>query len=78
MHTVPMFIGGRDHAPARDEWFHSDDPLTGKPWLRVARGSSEDVAVAVEAASRAFRSGPWANLTATQRGGFHSRSQHFP
>jgi hypothetical protein len=31
MHTVPMFIGGRVHAPARDEWFHSDDPFTGKP-----------------------------------------------
>lgn len=48
--------------------FESFDPYTGEPWALIPRCRARDVDHAVEAASRAFRTGPWAQLTATARG----------
>lgn len=73
METVSMFIDGRDHAAVGNQWFDSDDPFAGKPWGRVARGGVADVDLAVAAAGRAFRSGPWVEPTATQRGAWARR-----
>lgn len=42
METVPMFVGGRDHAAVGNQWFDSDDSFAGKPWGRVARGGVAD------------------------------------
>lgn len=68
MHEVPMFIAGHDHRPAGDAWFDSDNPYTGKPWARVAKGGEDDVNTAVAAASEALSSPAWGGLTATERG----------
>lgn len=48
--------------------FDSLDPSTGEPWATMPAASGYEVERAVEAASRAFRSPEWANLSATQRG----------
>ena len=68
MHQVPMFIAGADHLPADDAWFESDDPYTGRPWAKVARGATADVDAAIAAASAALTSRTWGELTPTERG----------
>ncbi|MBP0622383.1 aldehyde dehydrogenase [Cupriavidus consociatus] len=68
MEQYPMFIDGAFDEAADGRWFETHNPYTGKPWAQVARGSEADVDRAVKAADRAFRSGPWADMTATQRG----------
>ncbi|MDB0511642.1 aldehyde dehydrogenase [Ralstonia solanacearum] len=68
MQQYPMLIDGA-HAPASDgRWFETHNPYTGETWAMVARATPADVERAVEAADRAFRAGPWAELTCTQRG----------
>ncbi|NIE66876.1 aldehyde dehydrogenase [Burkholderia sp. Ax-1719] len=63
-----MFIDGT-YVDARDgRRFDTQNPFTGQVWAEVARASAEDVDLAVQAADRAFRVGPWAEATATQRG----------
>ncbi|AEI82395.1 aldehyde dehydrogenase DhaS (plasmid) [Cupriavidus necator N-1] len=68
MKQYPMFIDGAFGNAADGRWFETQNPYTGKPWAEVARGGEADVDRAVKAADRAFRSGPWADMTATQRG----------
>ncbi|MCW2818516.1 MAG: carnitine dehydratase, partial [Marmoricola sp.] len=68
MQRFPMHIDGRPHEPLGGEWFETEDPFRGEPWAQVARGGAEDVDRAVTAAHTAFTSGPWPDLTATQRG----------
>jgi aldehyde dehydrogenase (NAD+) len=63
-----MYIDGSFVPAARGEYFESIDPFTAKPWSLVARGGAEDAQRAVEAASRAFESGEWPRLNASQRG----------
>lgn len=48
--------------------FESLDPATGAPWAVMPIATAGDVNRAVEAAHRAFRSGPWPGLTASARG----------
>ena len=48
--------------------FPSIDPATGTPWAEMPEAREDEVNRAVEAAHRAFRSGPWPKLTATARG----------
>ena len=52
------FIDGKSVDPASREYLLTEDPYTGKPWARIARGTREDVAAAVEGARRAFVQGP--------------------
>lgn len=63
-----LYIDGRDTAPHSQAWFETENPFTGEPWAEIARGDATDVDAAVQAAHRAFTSGPWPQLTATQRG----------
>jgi aldehyde dehydrogenase (NAD+) len=65
---LDMYIDGSFVPAARGEYFESIDPFTAKPWSLVARGGAEDAQRAVEAASRAFESGEWPRLNASQRG----------
>jgi len=54
---------------ARDgAWLDSYDPYLGEPWARIPRCGKADVDDAVAAARAAFRSGPWASITPTERG----------
>ena len=63
-----MFIGGRWTDAASGDCFESDNPFTGKPWALIPRGAAADVDRAVDAAHRAFTSGPWPALTHSARG----------
>ena len=49
-------------------WLDSIDPFRGEPWARIAKGTAADVDLAVTAAKRAMYEGPWAKMTATERG----------
>jgi aldehyde dehydrogenase (NAD+) len=48
--------------------FESDDPFSGEVWALVPRCGAADVDRAVEAAHKAFVSGPWPAMTASARG----------
>jgi aldehyde dehydrogenase (NAD+) len=62
------FIDGKAVAPASRDYLPTEDPVTGKAWARIARGTRDDVAKAVDAARRAFEAGPWPALTPSERG----------
>lgn len=68
MQKYQMYIGGEWVAPASGEWFESFNPFTGEPWAMVARGNAQDADQAVKTAHAAFTSGPWPEMTPTQRG----------
>ncbi|MGC1151079.1 aldehyde dehydrogenase family protein, partial [Mycobacterium sp.] len=53
---------------ATDQWFHTVNPTTQQPWAKVARGSAQDAARAVNAARVAFDEGPWPRMTPDERG----------
>ncbi|WP_428622650.1 aldehyde dehydrogenase [Sedimenticola sp.] len=68
MQEYRLLIDGQWVESTSGQWFESEEPFSGHVWARVARGNAEDVERAVEAAHRAFTEGPWASMTATERG----------
>jgi aldehyde dehydrogenase (NAD+) len=62
------YIDGKWVESTSGQYFDSFDPFTGKVWARAPRCNADDVDRAVKAAHRAFTSGEWPKLTATQRG----------
>jgi (Z)-2-((N-methylformamido)methylene)-5-hydroxybutyrolactone dehydrogenase len=62
------YIDGRWCKAASGKAFETYDPYTGEPWALIPECDAADVNRAVEAASRAFESGPWASMTQTARG----------
>jgi len=68
MRKYQMYIDGRYVDAAAGRWFDSYYPFTGKVWAQVAQGDAQDADRAVEAAHRALTTGPWSQLTASQRG----------
>ncbi len=68
MEKFKMYIDGEFVEASSGKWFDSFDPFTGKVWSQVAEGGPEDVDRAVQAAHRAFTTGDWPELTASQRG----------
>ncbi|HVZ21425.1 MAG TPA: aldehyde dehydrogenase [Vicinamibacterales bacterium] len=66
--TYQTHIDGRWVNAASGAFFDTDNPYTGKPWGRIPRCNAEDVDRAVRAAYKAFTTGPWPKLTASQRG----------
>lgn len=66
--TVHMRIGGNEVPAASGETFEVTNPATGDVVAHVARGGPEDVDRAARAAAAAFESGPWARMSATDRG----------
>jgi (Z)-2-((N-methylformamido)methylene)-5-hydroxybutyrolactone dehydrogenase len=67
------FINGAYVEPVEGQWLDSLDPYRGEPWAKIARGSAADVDKAVKAASAALREGPWATMTASNRGKLMNR-----
>jgi phenylacetaldehyde dehydrogenase len=65
---LPMLVDGRFVEAASGKTFETYDPATGDVLARVAEGDREDVDRAVRAARRAFESGPWPAMTASERG----------
>ena len=62
------YIDGERVAPRSGRYLETENPYTGHAWAMIARGDAADVDFAVRAAVRAGESGPWADMTATQRG----------
>lgn len=68
MKKYQAWIDGQWVDPASGQWFDTENPFTGKAWAQIARCNAEDANRAVEAAYNAFESGPWPQMTASQRG----------
>lgn len=68
MQDYKMLIDG-EWVPALDgDTFETSNPYTAKPWATIPKGKAADADRAVQAAHRAFKTGPWSKLTATARG----------
>src|ERR1700674_5603732 len=63
-----MFIDGKCVNAASGKTFPTYNPATGEVMAQVAEGDREDVNRAVKAARRAFESGAWPDMTASERG----------
>ncbi len=66
--TYKMMIGGAWVDAADGETFESMNPFTGKTWALIPKGGKNDAERAVAAARKAFETGAWPKMTATQRG----------
>jgi len=66
--SYQMLIDGKLCDAVGGETFESMNPFTGKTWAKFPRAGADDVDRAVAAARKAFTSGEWPKLTATQRG----------
>jgi phenylacetaldehyde dehydrogenase len=71
-HRLPgvqkMLIDGQWVEAASGKTFTTVNPATGEVLADVAEGDREDVERAVRAARRAFETGPWPEMTPSQRG----------
>ncbi len=63
-----MFIDGKFVEAASGKTFPSYNPATGEIMAQVAEGDREDIDRAVKAARKAFESGPWPTMSASERG----------
>lgn len=61
-------VDGKVCASSTGRWLTTANPFTGADWAEVPHCGPEDAIQAVEAAHRAFASGPWSRLSATGRG----------
>ncbi len=64
----PMLIDGKWVNAASGKTFPTYNPATGEVLAQVAEGDRADIDLAVKAARKAFDSGPWTRLTASERG----------
>lgn len=62
-----MYVDGRFRAARSGRTFDVEDPATGEVIAAVADGDESDIHDAVQAARRAFTSGPWPAMSAAQR-----------
>ncbi len=62
------YIDGAPRPPLSGRYMPTDDPYTGRTWAHIAQGTADDARAAVESARRAFESGPWPAMTASERG----------
>ena len=63
-----MLIGGEWVESASGKLFDTYNPSTGDVLARVAEGDRTDIDRAVTAARKAFDSGPWPNMSPSERG----------
>jgi len=63
-----MFIDNKWVEAASGKTFPVYNPATGEVMAKVAEGDREDINRAVKAARKAFESGPWPEMTASERG----------
>lgn len=73
MKRYQLNIDGRCIDPQGGTWFETQNPFTGEAWAEIPRCDARDVDAAVQAAHRTLTSGPWAEMTATQRGALMRR-----
>ncbi|PKB14481.1 aldehyde dehydrogenase [Novosphingobium kunmingense] len=65
------FIGGQWVAPVRGEYFDNISPVTGQPVCKVARGTAEDIELALDAAHKAKDA--WGRTSSTDRANMLNR-----
>jgi len=63
-----MLIDGKWVNAASGKTFPTYNPATGEVLAQVAEGDRADIDAAVKAARKAFDSGPWSRMTASERG----------
>jgi phenylacetaldehyde dehydrogenase len=63
-----MLIDGKWLDAVSGKTFATYNPATGEVLARVAEGDKQDIDLAVKAARKAFDSGPWSRMTASERG----------
>jgi phenylacetaldehyde dehydrogenase len=63
-----MLIGGKWVESVSGKTFETYNPATGEVLARVAEGGKADVDLAVKAARKAFESGPWPDMSPSERG----------
>jgi len=63
-----MLIGGKWVEAVSGKTFETRNPATGEVLAHVAEGDSADVDQAVKAARKAFESGPWPEMSPSERG----------
>ena len=68
METYDYYADGKWLAPAGGQYFDSHDPYTAETWARIARCTAADANIAVTAAYRAYRDGPWGRMHPGERG----------
>lgn len=68
MRTYQLYIDGEWRDPHAKQWIDTANPYSGDVWARIPRADGTDAEAAVAAAHRAFQTGPWPALNATQRG----------
>jgi aldehyde dehydrogenase (NAD+) len=61
-------VDGQYRTSSTGRWLATANPFTGTEWAEVPQCGAEDATLAIEAAHRAFSSGPWPKLSATARG----------
>src|SRR5947209_15798002 len=64
----PLFIGGKWLDSVSGKTFPTTNPATGETICQVAEGDKADVDLAVKAARKAFETGPWPKMSASERG----------
>jgi aldehyde dehydrogenase (NAD+) len=64
----PMLIGGKWVDAVSGKTFETINPATGAVICQVAEGDKADIDRAVKAARKAFESGPWPKMSASERG----------
>ena len=68
LHRYQTYIDGEWVDASSGKTFETFDPYSGRPWALIPECDETDVGRAVEAAQRAFESGPWPAMTPTARG----------
>ncbi|HXZ32050.1 MAG TPA: aldehyde dehydrogenase family protein [Terriglobales bacterium] len=63
-----MLIGGKWVDAVSGKTFETYNPATGEILARVAEGDKADIDLAVKAARKAFESGPWPEMSPSERG----------
>src|SRR5271157_1828640 len=63
-----MLIDGKWVNAVSGKTFPTYNPATGEVLAQVAEGDRQDIDAAVKAARKAFDSGPWPRMTASERG----------
>lgn len=68
IHPGKLFIGGQWVEAASGKTFSTLNPATGELLTQLAEADAPEVEAAVRAARRAFEEGPWASMSAADRG----------
>jgi len=66
--SYQMLIDGNWVNASNGGMFESINPANGQVWSKVPEATESDVNEAVNAAHRAFTTGPWSKMTPTERG----------